>query len=267
MIIDCGFSLIKVLVISDNKVIKSFIADYNEDLLAIYQKCNTTDVIIFGVNCEKVRNRLKTYVDCVYELSEIDSIGFLSEHYSCNNTLVVSFGSGITFVEYNKGEVKFVTGVGYGACALKELYRIIFPQYSFKEVLGLSSQGIIANTNTEVGKRNIIPSDWLFEKTTLIGFSHHSEIPSDIALGILRMFMDGINSIVRTALNYKEIDKIILTGTTFVNKKAKEILDYDFQDADHVICATPEYGACIGAYYVYLRRILHDNKSELKIRN
>ncbi len=259
-IIDAGFSFIKFMVIDKCIVVDSLATDSMDALVALY-KCYSIDcVVLFGVNAYNVKAALDVPNKDIIEVSEIECNGYLSEHYDIKPAIVVSFGSGVNFTKYDGSKVEFVTGSGWGSCALKQLYRLIFPTQSFFDSLQMAAKGNNHNVNIEMRETNLELSSWLREESTMINLGRHSDNDCDISLGILRSFLDHINTHIRAILHYERIKDIVITGGIFKTTKVKELLKYNLFDLNCIIPIQPEFGACIGAYYLYTIKIKYMDK-------
>ena len=139
--------------------------------------------------------------------------------------IVVSMGTGTSFVQCEGNDIKHIGGLGIGGGTLQGLSRVMLNTRDPKQIQSLAMQGNIRNINLLIGDITNHPLPGLPMNATASLFSRaqYDAPKEDIALGIIVMVLQTIGSAsVLSALN-TDIKDFVLIGNLTLLPQCKEV--------------------------------------------
>ncbi|SNU03272.1 type II pantothenate kinase [Prevotellaceae bacterium MN60] len=170
------------------------------------------DEPIYGISTQKVDEFMADGLGARFESGQ-------------NKAIVVSMGTGTSFVQCNGDEIKHIGGIGIGGGTLQGLSRVMLNTRDPKQIQSLAMQGNIHNINLLIGDISTHPLPGLPMDATASLFSkaQYDAPKEDIALGIIVMVLQAIGSAaILSALN-SGIKDFVLIGNLTLLPQCKEI--------------------------------------------
>ncbi|HRN17055.1 MAG TPA: pantothenate kinase, partial [Xylanibacter oryzae] len=136
-----------------------------------------------------------------------------------NRIIVVSMGTGTSFVRCEGDKIKHIGGIGIGGGTLQGLSRLLLQTGDINEVSDLATNGDISNINLLIGDISAKPLPGLPMDATasLFGKSASNAPREDIALGLIYMTLQSIgSSSILSALNSDVRDFVLIGNLTLL---------------------------------------------------
>lgn len=174
--------------------------------------------------------------------------------------IVVSMGTGTSFVQCDCNGIRHIGGIGIGGGTLQGLSRVMLNTSNIKQVASMAMQGDISHINLLIGDISAHPLPGLPMNATASLFSRaqYDAPKEDIAQGIIFMVLQTIGSAsVLSALN-TDIKDFVLIGNLTLLPQCKEVFPL-MEKLYHVHYHIPKYSefcTAIGAALSY------DHKSQ-----
>ena len=142
-----------------------------------------------------------------------------------DHAIVVSMGTGTSFVMCHGDEFCHIGGIGIGGGTLQGLSRIMLNTSDIKQVSELAKQGNIKNINLLIGDISAQPLPGLPMEATASLFAHAKNDASreDIACGIITMVLQSIGSASVLAAQGTDCRDMVLIGNLSLLPQSKEI--------------------------------------------
>ena len=142
-----------------------------------------------------------------------------------DHAIVVSMGTGTSFVMCHGDEFRHIGGIGIGGGTLQGLSRIMLNTSDIKQVSELAKQGNIKNINLLIGDISAQPLPGLPMEATASLFAHAKNDASreDIACGIITMVLQSIGSAAVLAAQGTGCRDMVLIGNLSLLPQSKEI--------------------------------------------
>ena len=142
-----------------------------------------------------------------------------------DHAIVVSMGTGTSFVMCHGDEFRHIGGIGIGGGTLQGLSRIMLNTSDIKQVSELAKQGNIKNINLLIGDISAQPLPGLPMEATASLFAHAKNDASreDIACGIITMVLLSIGSASVLAAQGTDCRDMVLIGNLSLLPQSKEI--------------------------------------------
>ena len=153
-----------------------------------------------------------------------DALGARYESH-LDHAIVVSMGTGTSFVMCRGDEFKHIGGIGIGGGTLQGLSRVMLNTSDIKQVSELAKQGNIKNINLLIGDISAQPLPGLPMEATASLFAHAKNDASreDIACGIITMVLQSIGSAAVLAAQGTDCRDMVLIGNLSLLPQSKEI--------------------------------------------
>ena len=153
-----------------------------------------------------------------------DALGARYESH-LDHAIVVSMGTGTSFVMCRGDEFKHIGGIGIGGGTLQGLSRIMLNTSDIKQVSELAKQGNIRKINLLIGDISAQPLPGLPMEATASLFAHAKNDASreDIACGIITMVLQSIGSASVLAAQGTDCRDMVLIGNLSLLPQSKEI--------------------------------------------
>ena len=234
--IDVGISTTKIVGIKNNKVsapIRITAADPITSLYGAFGKyLHDNDIELSDVEHVMLTGVGAAYIDQpIYGLPTSKSQEFIADGLGArfesklDHTIVVSMGTGTSFVKCDGEEMKHIGGIGVGGGTLAGLARIMLNTSDIAQVATLAKQGNIRNIDLTIGDISPQPLPGLPMDTTASNFARAQSDASkeDIAAGIIKMVLQSIGSAAWLASLGSDIRDFVLIGNLSLLPQCKEI--------------------------------------------
>ena len=142
-----------------------------------------------------------------------------------NKAMVVSMGTGTSFVQCCGDDIRHIGGIGIGGGTLQGLARVMLNTRDPKQIQSLAMRGNIHNINLLIGDITTHPLPGLPMDATASLFSkaQYDAPKEDIALGIIVMVLQSIGSAaILSALN-TGIKDFVLIGNLTLYPQCREV--------------------------------------------
>lgn len=185
---------------------------------------------------------------------EADALG-ASYATGMDSIIVVSMGTGTSFVKYHDGEIRHLGGLGIGGGTLQGLSRIMLQSHDIHQVEEMALKGNPRNVNLLIGDvcNTDLPGLPLTATASLMGKLDTNSAPEDVAAGIAFMTLQTIGSAgVFCSMNTGIKDLVLIGNMTrmpqckAVFEEMENLYDIRFHIPDHA-----EYCTAIGAALSY----------------
>ena len=234
--IDVGISTTKIVGIKNNKVsapIRITAADPVTSLYGAFGKyLHDNDIDLSDVEHVMLTGVGAAYIDQpIYGLPTSKSQEFIADGLGArfesklDHTIVVSMGTGTSFVKCDGDEMKHIGGIGVGGGTLAGLARIMLNTSDIAQVATLAKQGNIRNIDLTIGDISAQPLPGLPMDTTASNFARAQSDASkeDIAAGIIKMVLQSIGSAAWLASLGSDIRDFVLIGNLSLLPQCKEV--------------------------------------------
>ena len=181
-------------------------------------------VMLTGVGAAYVKNDVYGVATSRCDEFVADALGARYESH-LDHAIVVSMGTGTSFVMCQGDEFSHIGGIGIGGGTLQGLSRIMLNTSDIKQVSELAKQGNIKNINLLIGDISAQPLPGLPMEATASLFAHAKNDASreDIACGIITMVLQSIGSAAVLAAQGTGCRDMVLIGNLSLLPQSKEI--------------------------------------------
>ena len=234
--IDVGISTTKIVGIKNNKVsapIRITAADPITSLSGAFGKyLHDNDIELSDVEHVMLTGVGAAYIDQpIYGLPTSKSQEFIADGLGArfesklDHTIVVSMGTGTSFVKCDGDDMHHIGGIGVGGGTLAGLARIMLNTSDIKQVATLAKQGNVRNIDLTIGDISAQPLPGLPMDTTASNFARAQSDASkeDIAAGIIKMVLQSIGSAAWLASLGSDIRDFVLIGNLSLLPQCKEV--------------------------------------------
>lgn len=264
--IDVGGSTTKIVGLNNGEIFSPMLVKASDPLSSIYgafgkllsaNKLSILDIdriMVTGVGSSYLTEKI--YGIPTGKVDEISSIGkgglFLS---GLDKAIVVSMGTGTTFVMADKSGVKHMGGTGVGGGTLLGLSNTMLNMRDFNDLIKTAMDGNLDNIDLNIGDITKDVSDSLPLNATASNFGKISDLASkaDMALGIINLVFQTIGVISVFATKIYGINDVVLTGNLTNVPQSGDIFKR-VEDMFHVKFHTPvnaEFSTAVGAAIKY----------------
>ena len=234
--IDVGISTTKIVGIKNNKIsapIRITAADPITSLYGAFGKyLHDNNIELKDVEHVMLTGVGAAYIDQpIYGLPTSKSQEFIADGLGArfesklDHTIVVSMGTGTSFVKCDGDDMRHIGGIGVGGGTLAGLARIMLNTSDIKTVATLAQQGNIRNIDLTIGDISPQPLPGLPMDTTASNFARAQSDASkeDIAAGIIKMVLQSIGSAAWLASLGSDIRDFVLIGNLSLLPQCKEV--------------------------------------------
>jgi len=213
-------------------------------------------VMLTGVGAAYVKNDVYGVQTSRCDEFVADALGARFES-QLDHVIVVSMGTGTSFVMADGDEIRHIGGIGIGGGTLQGLSRVMLNTSDIKTVSALAMQGDIAHINLLIGDISAQPLPGLPMEATASIFARAQNDASreDIACGIISMVIQSIGSAAVLAAQGTGCRDMVLIGNLSLLPQCKDIFRA-LEKLYGVRFHTPkysEYCTAIGAALAYGR--------------
>ena len=265
--IDVGISTTKIVGIKNGKVsapIRITAADPITSLYGAFGKylhdnsinlADVDQVMLTGVGTAYIKVPVYGLPTTKVEEFLADGLGARYES-KLDHTIVVSMGTGTSFVLCDGEDMRHIGGIGVGGGTLAGLSRVILNTSDIKQVASLAMQGDVKNVNLLIGDITSQPLPGLpMDVTASIFARAKNDAPrEDIAAGIISMVLQTIGSAAWLASRGSDIRDFVLIGNLSLLPQCKEVFPAleKLYDIRFHIPKYSQYCTAIGAALQYL---------------
>jgi type II pantothenate kinase len=234
--IDVGISTTKIVGIKNNKIsapIRITAADPITSLYGAFGKyLHDNDIELSDVEHVMLTGVGAAYIDQpIYGLPTSKSQEFIADGLGArfesklDHTIVVSMGTGTSFVKCDGDDMRHIGGIGVGGGTLAGLARIMLNTSDIIQVAALAKQGNVRNIDLTIGDISPQPLPGLPMDTTASNFARAQSDASkeDIAAGIIKMVLQSIGSAAWLASLGSDIRDFVLIGNLSLLPQCKEV--------------------------------------------
>ena len=267
--IDVGISTTKIVGIKNNKIsapIRITAADPITSLYGAFGKyLHDNDIELKDVEHVMLTGVGAAYIDQpIYGLPTSKSQEFIADGLGArfesklDHTIVVSMGTGTSFVKCDGDDMRHIGGIGVGGGTLAGLSRLLLNTSDIKQVAALAKKGNDRNIDLTIGDISPQPLPGLPMDTTASNFARAQNDASkeDIAAGIIKMVLQSIGSAAWLASLGSDIHDFVLIGNLSLLPQCKEVFPAleKLYDIRFHIPKYSQYCTAIGAALDYTRQ-------------
>ena len=214
-------------------------------------------VMLTGVGAAYVKNDVYGVATSRCDEFVADALGARYESH-LDHVIVVSMGTGTSFVMCNGDDIQHIGGIGIGGGTLQGLSRIMLNTSDINQVSAMAMQGDISHINLLIGDISAQPLPGLPMEATASIFARAQNDASkeDIACGIISMVIQSIGSAAVLAAQGTGCRDMVLIGNLSLLPQCKDIFRA-LEKLYNVRFHTPKYSefcTAIGAALAYGRK-------------
>ena len=264
--IDVGGSTTKIVGLHGGEIFSPMLVKASDPLSSIYgafgkfisvNKLSLPDIdriMVTGVGSSYLTEKI--YGIPTGKVDEINSIGkgglLLS---GLEKAIVISMGTGTTYVMADKFGVKHMGGTGVGGGTILGLSSAMLNVRDFNDLIKTAENGNLDNIDLNIGDISKDISDSLPLNGTASNFGKIRDLASkaDMALGIINLVFQTIGVISVFATKIYDINDVVLTGNLTNVPQAGDIFKR-VEDMFHVKFHKPlnaEFSTAVGAAIMY----------------
>ena len=264
--IDVGISTTKIVGLKDGRVTaptRITAADPITSLYGAFGKYlhdndialqDVEQVMLTGVGSAYVKGDVYGLPTQKVEEFEADGLGARYES-KLDHTIVVSMGTGTSFVLCDGDEMRHIGGIGIGGGTLAGLSRLMLNTSDIKAVAALAMQGDISNMNLRIGDISAEPLPGLPMEATasILAKAQSDASKEDIACGIISMVLQTIGSAAWLSSHGYGIRDFVLIGNLTLLPQCKEVFPplEKLYNIHYHIPKYSQYCTAIGAALIY----------------
>jgi type II pantothenate kinase len=246
-----GKMLMPVQISADNAVASlfgafgKFLYDNHLELADIKQ------VNLTGVGASEVKQKI--YGLPTYKVDEFSANGVGGGYFVKNKKtfMVISMGTGTSFVEVNDGIPRHLGGIGIGGGTITGLSKLMLNTNDFEKIQELAAAGEVGHIDLRIGDISKDPLPGLDLEITASNFGKASSRANceDKAAGIVHMVIETICQTAVLISNGTNIKDFVLIGNLINFKECWHVCDLIrtmYPDVNFIIPEDGEYGTAIG---------------------
>ena len=234
--IDVGISTTKIVGIKEGKVFSPIRISAVDPVTSLYGAFgkylhdndlgfgDVEQVVLTGVGSAHIQQPV--YGLQTKKCDEFVADGLGARHESgIDNAIVVSMGTGTSFVKCEGDKMTHIGGVGIGGGTLQGLSRLLLNTGDIRYVSELAQKGNLANINLQIGdiSANPLPGLPMDATASLFGKAQSNATKEDIAAGLVCMTLQSIGSAAILAALGTGIDDFILIGNLTLLDQCRDV--------------------------------------------
>ncbi|MCR4918274.1 MAG: type II pantothenate kinase [Prevotella sp.] len=234
--IDVGISTTKIVGVRGGEVVSPIRISAADPITSLYgafgkylhdQKFSLTDVdhvMLTGVGAAYVSGSIYGLPTGQADEFRADGLGARFES-RLDHVIVVSMGTGTSFVRCDGADMRHIGGIGIGGGTLAGLSKLLLGTGDIKQVVSMAQQGDISHVNLLIGDISAKPLPGLpMNATASLFAAAHADAPrEDVAAGLINMVLQSIGSAsVLTSLG-SGIKDFVLIGNLTLLPQCREI--------------------------------------------
>ena len=234
--IDVGISTTKIVGIKNGKVsapIRITAADPITSLYGAFGKyLHDNDIDLKDVEQVMLTGVGAAYIDqSIYGLPTDKSQEFIADGLGArfesklDHTIVVSMGTGTSFVLCDGDDMRHIGGIGVGGGTLAGLSRLLLNTSDIKQVASFAMQGDVQNVDLLIGDISAEPLPNLPMDVTASIFAkaQNDARKEDIAAGLISMVLQTIGSAAWLSSRGSDIRDFVLIGNLSLLPQCKDV--------------------------------------------
>ena len=234
--IDVGISTTKIVGVRDTQVVNPIRITAADPITSLYGAFgkylhdegislgDVHHVMLTGVGAAYVKDRIYGLPTGRADEFRADGLGARYES-KLDHVIVVSMGTGTSFVRCDGQEMQHIGGIGIGGGTLAGLSRLLLGTGDIKQVVAMAREGDISHINLLIGDISARPLPGLpMNATASLFAAAHADAPrEDVAAGLINMVLQSIGSAaVLTSLG-SGIRDFVLIGNLSLLPQCKDI--------------------------------------------
>lgn len=234
--IDVGISTTKIVGLSEGRVVSPIRITAADQVTSLYgafgkflhdnhiELSDVEQVMVTGVGSAYIDKNIYGIPTKKVDEFVADGLGARFES-GLDKAIVVSMGTGTSFVQCEGDEIRHIGGIGIGGGTLQGLARVMLNTRDPKQIDTLAKQGNIHNINLLIGdiSKHPLPGLPMDATASLFSKAQYDAPKEDIALGIVYMVLQAIGSAaILSALN-SGIKDFVLIGNLTLWPQCKDI--------------------------------------------
>lgn len=234
--IDVGISTTKIVGLRGGKVVSPIRITAVDPVTSLYgafgkylhdndvQLSDVEHVMLTGVGAAYVKNDVYGVSTSKTDEFVADALGARYES-KLEHAIVVSMGTGTSFVMCHGDDMRHIGGTGIGGGTLLGLSRLLLNTGDIKQVAELAMQGDVSHVHLLIGDISPHPLPGLPMNATASLFAHAKNDASkeDIAAGLISMVLQSIGSSAVLAAQGTGCRDMVLIGNLSLLPQCKEI--------------------------------------------
>lgn len=171
--------------------------------------------------------------------------------------IVVSMGTGTSFVKVDGNDVQHIGGIGIGGGTILGLSRLLLKTQDFKQIIDLAQQGSVSSIDLQIQDicNRPLPGLPLDATASIFGKAAANASLEDIAAGIVHMVLQSIGqAAILSSLNSDINDFVLIGNLTRMPQCAETFPNLEKMFGKRfLIPKYAEYRTAIGAALSYIR--------------
>lgn len=234
--IDVGISTTKIVGLRDGRILSPIRITAADPVTSLYgafgkylhdntiQICDVEQIMLTGVGAGYIDEAL--YGISTQKVDEFIADGLGARFESgLTKAIVVSMGTGTSFVQCDGDIIRHIGGLGIGGGTLQGLSRVMLNTRDPNQIQSLATKGDIHNINLQIGDISTHPLPGLPMDATASLFSkaQYDAPKEDLALGLIVMVLQTIGSAAILAALNSGIRDFVLIGNLTLWPQCKDI--------------------------------------------
>lgn len=266
--IDVGISTTKIVGLKDGKVLsptRITAADPVTSLYGAFGKylydngvslSDVEQVMLTGVGSAYIDSRVYGLPTAKTEEFRADGLGARYES-QVDRSIVVSMGTGTSFVRCDGDSIEHIGGTGIGGGTLQGLSKLLLSTGDIRQVSAMAMRGSLSNVNLLIGdiSKRPLPGLPMEATASLFGKVASNATHEDIAQGLIFMVLQSIGSAAVLSSIGSDIRDFVLIGNLTLLPQCKDVYPA-MEKLYHVRYHIPKYSefcTAIGAALGYER--------------
>lgn len=267
--IDVGISTTKIVGLKDGQITSPTRITATDPITSLYGAfgkylhdndialSDVEQVMLTGVGSAYIKSNV--YGLPTQKVEEFVADGLGARHESrIDRTIVVSMGTGTSFVLCDGDDMRHIGGIGIGGGTLAGLSRLLLNTSDIKAVSALAMQGDIRNVNLLIGDISAKPLPGLPVDATasILAKAQSDASKEDISVGIIIMVLQTIGSAAWLSSRGSDVRDFVLIGNLSLLPQCKDVfpaLEKLYGIRFH-IPKYSQYCTAIGAALSYCRK-------------
>ena len=260
--IDIGGSTTKIIAVRDSEIMPPMQVKANDPKTSVYgafgryitenglDLSSVNRIMITGVGSSFITEDI--YGIKTGHVSEFDAIGKGGLYLSgLENAIIVSMGTGTSFIKANKDKIERIGGTGVGGGTLLGLSSKFIHVRHFDSIAKLAAEGDLSKVDLTVGdiSQNCVTD--MPDSTTAANFGKVSDYAAkgDIAKGLINMILQTIGIMAVFACRIDDTKNVVLCGNLTAVPDAQKYFDEikELHGVDFIIPKYAEYATALGA--------------------
>lgn len=196
------------------------------DTLLFLGRFDIDTVAVTGVGAKKIGDTL--YKRPVIHVDEFEANFMSAQRYiDKDRFIVVSMGTGTSFVLVENGTYTHIGGSALGGGTLQGLMNLLMPGMEFFEFRELAKKGELKNIDLQIGDVSPVELPNLPMDTTAANFGKVKEEPeqADVAAGLVNLILQNIGVMANLAGKGRGIDTFCFIGLMCTLPQSRDIFD------------------------------------------